>query len=282
MLYVNRTGKQLLQLLRAETKNIKHATKTLSKVLVLLSAMTTEQSKDVSYFDVILPMFRPAKNWDTEVYQKFSQISDSLPLPVRLILVNDGTGKELIQQGVERLTERITHFTFIDSQPNRGKGYALRKGVAASEAPYIILTDIDFPFTQKSILDIGEALTDQGADLAVGQRDDSYYQNIPTSRRRLSRALATLNKYLFKLPVRDTQCGLKGLSAEGRRLFLQTTIDRYLFDLELILLARRKPHIHIIPVPVTLNAGVQLSRMRANVILPEMWNLIKIMTKQWM
>ncbi len=245
--------------------------------------MATEQYKGSPYFDIVLPMFRPPIGWDDEVYQKFSQLKDNLPHPARLILVNDGTAKELIQQGVERLTQNIPYFTFIDSHPNRGKGFALRKGVQASNAPYILVTDIDFPFTQKSIVDIGKALTEQGADLAVGQRDDSYYQNIPPSRRRLSRALATLNKYLFRLPVRDTQCGLKGLSGQkGRGLFLQTTIDRYLFDLELIFLARRRPDIHIIPIPVTLNPGVQLSRMRANVILPEMWNLIKIMTKQWM
>ena len=77
-----------------------------------------------------------------------------------------------------------------------------------------------------------------GADVAVGVREEAYYAQIPPARRWVSRLLRRLIRHVLRLPVDDTQCGLKGFNETGRHLFLRTT-KRYLFDLEMLFMAAR-------------------------------------------
>ena len=65
---------------------------------------------------------------------------------------------------------------------------------------------------------------------------------------------------LLRIPTDDTQCGLKGFNQVGREVFLSTTIQRYLFDLEFIFLAAQK-NLRIATEEVQLRPDVILSKM---------------------
>ena len=82
-------------------------------------------------------------------------------------------------------------------------------------------------------------------------------------------------RILFNIPTTDTQAGLKGLSLKGRDLLLQTKINRYLFDLELVK-SCSKHHLKIIELPVSLKEGVVLSAISYRVLFTELLNLFRI------
>jgi hypothetical protein len=79
--------------------------------------------------------------------------------------------------------------------------------------------------------------------------------------------------------VTDTQCGLKGFDNLGKSIFLTTTIDRFLFDLEFLSLAGKNKLVYTYSVPVELNEGVVFSRMGWRVVASELQNLLRIVLR---
>ena len=96
----------------------------------------------------------------------------------------------------------------------------------------------------------------------------------------VSKILQRFIKILFpSLPVSDTQCGLKGMNEKGKNIFLQTKINRYLFDLEFILYSS-KNHLKIRAIPVELREGIVFGRMNYKILLHESKNLWNILRKK--
>lgn len=230
--------------------------------------------------DLILPCYNPLGNWEEEILESLKAIDQLSPgIQINIILVNDGSSPTLSPEKIERLTNQIAHFTFIDSQPNKGKGHALRVGIQQSQHQICMFTDIDFPYTAESFYSLYKALLEENCEVAVGIRDNSYYAQTPFSRKLVSKLFKTLLKTFFRLKIADTQCGLKGFKQTGKSLFLQTTINRYLFDLEFIKLASRKVPKQIRGIPVELKEGVVFSKLNTRILLQEGWSFLRIFFK---
>jgi hypothetical protein len=87
--------------------------------------------------------------------------------------------------------------------------------------------------------------------------------------------LRLLIRFFIQIPTDDTQCGLKGFNIKGKEVFLSTSIDRYLFDLEFIFLAAKKK-LTIQKVPVQLKKGIVLSKSNFGILSTELFNFLKI------
>lgn len=188
------------------------------------------------------------------------------------ILVDDGSSKDYI--------EAIKHLQFPNLhyhryKENKGKGFALRYGIGHSHSPYVLFTDIDIPYKNRSMLNVIEKLITQNADAIIGIRDDSYYKYIPNQRKYISKALRFINRKVLKLVVDDTQCGLKAFNSKGKEIFLSTTTNRYLIDLEFIKKLTKSKSIvktQFVNVREDLNQ-TEISNSR---IIEEFWSFLKI------
>jgi dolichyl-phosphate beta-glucosyltransferase len=127
----------------------------------------------------------------------------------------------------------------IRLRENRGKGAALRAGVLASTGARVLLTDADLSTPIEELERLEARLLD--ADVVLGSRD--LAESKITRRQSWPRELAgkTFNFFIRVFGVRgfrDTQCGFKLLRGEvARRLFAETTVDRFAYDVELVWLA---------------------------------------------
>lgn len=227
---------------------------------------------------IVLPCFHPQEGWQYRVLERYLELVAALPIelqPAQLILVNDGNRlPPLDPEALKWLQQQLPDLIYQSHTPNRGKGYALRQGVQAATAPYVLYTDIDFPYTAESTLDVASALL-QGQPVVVGVRPPDYYAQVPPFRRWLSRRFRAVLRRSLHLPVDDTQAGLKAFDRRGREVFLRTRICRYLFDLEFIYLCH-KHKLTVIPVPVQLRPGVQFTNMRLRILLQESLNFLRI------
>lgn len=188
----------------------------------------------------------------------------------RVLVVNDGSPRGVTDADVALLRRELPAFEYLAYPVNRGKGHALRYGVAQATAPLVLFTDIDFPYEETSVAAVLAVLRRAEADVAVGARDASYYAKVPAGRVLISKLLRRATRHLLGLAVSDTQAGLKGFNQRGRAFFLQTTIDRYLFDLEFIFLASRAAAaLRVVPVSVRLKPGVVFSTMNPRILLTE-------------
>lgn len=222
---------------------------------------------------LILPCYNPPQGWEEIVVDGYYRLREQLGVEITLYIVNDGSPNDL-KPSVNYIAQNIPSFTFIDGSTNHGKGAALRRGISKAQADYYIYTDIDLPYTISSMKLIYQALL-QGNDVVAGVKNDKYYEQTPLLRRWISKLLRFAIKNVLGLRISDTQCGLKGFNEQGRRCFLSTTIDRYLFDLEFIYLAS-KWGLHIVPIQVELRPGIVFRKMNPKILLQESRNFFKI------
>lgn len=225
---------------------------------------------------IVLPCYNPDKNWATNILIRYNEIAPLLKnYTVDIIIVNDGSSKN-IESDLLKLRNELSSCNTISYNVNKGKGYAIRKGIEQAKGNYIIYTDIDFPYTNQSFLDILEGLDNH--DITIGTRGLSYYNNIPAHRAFISKLLKFFIKTLLRIPTDDTQGGLKGMRNEIKTYFLKTEINRYLFDLEFICIAA-KNKLNIGLIPVVLNENTVVRKMNFKVVSKEMVNFFKVYTK---
>ncbi len=194
-----------------------------------------------------------------------------------MIVVNDGSATAIHKSDIALLEGAIPHFQYITYTPNRGKGYALRQGVNSSQSNYCIYTDIDFPYQEASLVELYNLLHKAHCDIAIGIKNDHYYKHVPPMRIRISKFLRWMIRTFLKISITDTQCGLKGFNAKGREQFLQTTIDRYLFDLEFIYRTDRNKTLKMQAIKVALKPGVVFSKVNWKILWEEGKNFLSIL-----
>ena len=226
---------------------------------------------------IVLPCYNPLDGWLKTIESSVTNIADQ-NIVVEVIIVNDGSSKNFSEPEVTNFFIHRPEVSVISYAENRGKGYALRQGVKQAKGEFIIYTDIDFPYTQASFLAIYNALSIDNSDVAIGIRSGEYYTHLPKMWVYISKLLRFMIRKFLRIPTDDTQCGLKGFNQKGKEIFLQTSIDRYLFDLEFVYLSARKK-VALKTVVVELREGIELSYMRWSVLLQEFGNFLKIFAK---
>ena len=130
-------------------------------------------------------------------------------------------------------------------EENRGKGAALRRGVAESRGARVLLSDADLS-TPIEELEVLERRLDGGATVAIGSRampDSDVRVHQPRHRELMGKTFNLIVRLLGVRGLRDTQCGFKLLEGDlARRLFAELRTERYAYDVELVWLARRHGH----------------------------------------
>lgn len=231
--------------------------------------------------EVIVPCYNPPPDWEEALAQRFDVFRAAVAGrfgSVSLTVVNDGSPRNATPEHFERLKQLLPGASNIVSYTeNRGKGHALRQGVRASESDFLLVTDADFPYTIESMVRVAEVLLERGG-IAAGNRDTAYYDRVPMFRRWLSKALRWVLRWVLRQPVDDSQCGLKAFDHKGKAVFLKTTIDRFLFDLEFLMLANGR--VSVTPVPVQLRDGVVFSKVGLSVLMTEGRNFLKLLFKK--
>ena len=92
------------------------------------------------------------------------------PYTAELIIVDDGS-----TDGTLELARRVTdpRVRVIAQASNQGKGAALRRGLAAATAPYVIVQDADLEYDPEDFERMIGPLVDGRADVVYGNRFDS-------------------------------------------------------------------------------------------------------------
>jgi dolichyl-phosphate beta-glucosyltransferase len=135
---------------------------------------------------------------------------------------------------------RVPNVELLTYRPRRGKGHAIRVGVAHARAALVCFTDGDLPY---SLDHLGRLVAALGAhDLVIGRRDrrDPTERILRRPRWMMGRCFNRLARLALGLPHPDTQAGLKGFRREvARALFARQRVRGFGFDVEVLYLARR-------------------------------------------
>ena len=224
---------------------------------------------------VIIPCFNPEPNWLNKLLVAVATIEKQLNnVSIEWLIVNDGsiTGFDE-SEVIEAIAE--SNIKLLSYHKNQGKGAAIRFGAQNAKAGVLMFTDIDFPYRNEDFVAMYHRIAKGDIDVLVAGRDESYYKQIKGSRRLVSKLFRGLIKLVFNIPISDTQAGLKALSIKGKEVLLATTINRYLFDLELIKRAHKNGLV-VQQLPVQLKEETVLASLSFGILFSEFKNLIRI------
>ncbi|NDZ80150.1 glycosyltransferase family 2 protein [Streptomyces sp. SID10853] len=167
---------------------------------------------------------------------------DGRPGSWELLVVDDGSadGTARIAREAAAADPRVR---LVSSPGNRGKGHALRLGVAASKGVRVLVADADLATPIEEL----DRLTDEletGYEAAVGSRahpDSSVEVHQGRLREWMGRMGNRLIRAVAVPGIRDTQCGFKLLDGDkAREAFADARLDGWGIDVEILQYFRRK------------------------------------------
>ncbi len=166
------------------------------------------------------------------------------PFSSEIIVVLDGPTDATLDI-VRSVARDVPQLKILDRKDNRGKGYTVKEGMLAAKGEVRLFCDADNS-TDIAHFDKMKPLFDQGYDVVIASRNA---KDVPEALQVISqawykRAIGRLGNRIVQIAVVpgiwDTQCGFKAFRAEAaERIFAQTTIDGWGFDIEVLALAQR-------------------------------------------
>ncbi len=169
-----------------------------------------------------------------------------------IIVVDDGSTDNTAQVVVDYKPE-ITNLKMIRYPKNRGKGYALRKGVLASTGDAILLTDADLSTPIEGLPRLLPLISSQEYDGVIGSRalkSSTLIRKQPWWRQGMGKVFNKIVRFMVLDDFLDTQCGFKIFSGDtARSLFKDARIDRFAYDVEILVMAQKRGY-RILEVPV--------------------------------
>ncbi len=189
---------------------------------------------------LILPAYNEAQTIGHTVEEAAEYLAGSTPDYEVIVVAEGDDGTAGV---VEKMAGTNPKLRVIGGRQRRGKGHAIRQAVAIAQKDVVGFADADNK-TPIDELDKLLPLLREGYDLAIGSRalDSSRIERSQRAYRRVGsqvfRRLMHLATGLRDIP--DTQCGFKFFRREvARDLFARQRIDGYMFDVEILYLAKR-------------------------------------------
>ena len=207
---------------------------------------------DIKLISVIVPAYKQEITIAGDL-QKIKEVLEKLRYPSELILVVDGKVDKTFKQAL-KFAERNSNVKVIGYDHNKGKGYAIRFGMAESKGELIGFIDAGMDLNPQGILLLLEQFEFHNADIIVGSKrhhlSKVYY---PWQRKILSFGYQMLVWLLFGLKVKDTQVGMKFFKREVlEKVLPRLLVKRFAFDVEMLAVANALGYKRIYEAPVDI------------------------------
>ncbi len=188
-------------------------------------------------------MVVPAYNEEDRIRPSLERLAEyysAQDYPWDVAVVSDGS-KDSTNKIVEEFVATHSNFKLVAYSPNRGKGYAVRKGILEAAGDWILFCDADLATPQEETDKLLKHMHD-GADVAIGSRplkDSKLEIRQPWYREFLGRCFNKAVQTLAIKGIDDTQCGFKMFTrASAQDIFSRCKLDGFSFDFEALMIAR--------------------------------------------
>lgn len=210
----------------------------------------TEKNKLLS---VIVPAYRQEKTIVDDLLNIESALKHS-HYDYEIICVVDGKVDRTFEKARRIKSSEIT---VIGYEQNRGKGYAVRYGMARAKGERIAFIDAGMDINPKGLPMLLEHMNWYNSDIIVGSIRHSASKVIgyPFKRKIFSIGYHLLTRLLYGLKITDSQRGIKIFKREVlERVLPRLIVRRFAFDIEMLAVANRLGFKRIHDGPVEMDA----------------------------
>lgn len=185
-----------------------------------------------------ISVIMPAHNEGNRIYENLTKTHKVLKrtfISHEIILVSDGSKDNTVSEA-RRASMDIGSIKVLEYNNNTGKGHALKSGFGYVKGDLVAFLDADLDIHPRQIQTLYHNMNKTNADVIIGSK---YHRaskvNTPKRRKLISLIYKIILFVLFRLPLRDTQAGLKLFKTEVlKRVFPKTLCKRFAFDVELL------------------------------------------------
>jgi dolichyl-phosphate beta-glucosyltransferase len=188
---------------------------------------------------IVVPAYNEAGRIVSTI-QAIGQYLDARDMTGEIIVCADGT--DGTRENAVEWSRSDPRISVLGSEERRGKGRGVRQGVLRAAGELIGFVDADY---KTPIEELDKMLPEfaRGADVVIGSRKmagSCIDVPQPLHRRLGSSAFHAVMGHLVGLQgVSDTQCGFKFFRGRvAHKLFSLQQVDGYMFDVEILRLAR--------------------------------------------
>jgi hypothetical protein len=206
-----------------------------------MAALTRENHPEGPVTSLVFPTYNPGPLID-RTWREVRAFLARAPGKWEVLFVCDGCTDGTAEHLARLVPPAEARVRILSYTPNRGKGYAVRQGLLAATGRWRLFTDVDLAYSFEDVVRVAQTLQ-AGIDVAIGSRlhADSrlvlppHLQGYAFRRHLQSQFFSRLVRWLLPLAQRDTQAGLKGLSADAARCVLpRLRCNGFGFDCEML------------------------------------------------
>lgn len=195
------------------------------------------------YIDIsiVIPAYNEANRLPSFLEKLIAHCNNST-MRYEIIVFDDGSNDNT-SEAIQKYKTTFPNLHIMGIHRNRGKGYAVKKGLLSAQGKVCGFLDADGSVQPQEIEKNIHYILDDGYDIFIGSRAKLAHEQIIEAKwyRILIGTVFNffLNSFLFK-EFRDTQCGFKLFRREViEPLFSRSYLQGFGFDIEILYLAHK-------------------------------------------
>lgn len=213
------------------------------------------------FLSLIVPTYKQPRTIRKDLKNIDKVLKESMPnLNYEIICVVDGEVDKTLKEAKRARSKRIK----IVSYPhNRGKGYAVRFGMARAKGDLISFLDAGMEISPASIMMLMAHMQWYNADIIVGSKRHPVSRvNYPLFRHILSIGYHICVKLLFGINLTDTQSGIKVFKRKViEKVLPRLLVKKYAMDIELLAVSKYIGFKRIYEAPIEVKFDKRTSRI---------------------
>lgn len=219
---------------------------------------------------VIVPAFRQEKTIKQNLENIHTVLEKGLQnYDYEIICIVDGTIDGTLKEAKKLRRRKIR---VIGYKRNRGKGYAVRFGMARSRGSLVSFLDAGRDISPKGIMMLMAHMEWYNADVIIGSKRHPVSRvNYPFVRHAFSIGYHLMVKLLFGLPLTDTQSGIKIFKRKVlEKVLPRLLVKKYAMDVEMLAVAYHLGFKRIYEAPIEIN----FRKIESNISWPSVWQML--------
>lgn len=206
------------------------------------------------FLSVIIPAFNEEARLPITLTATRDYLLRNFPQDSEILVVDDGSSDNTSGVAANFAAKHPdTALKVLSYGGNRGKGYAVRYGMLHASGEWRLFCDADLATPIEEYAVVFDRMSADNCEIGIGSRPLRASQLVvhqPWYREMLGRSFNKVVQALAVPGIQDTQCGFKIFSAKSaQEVFELCKIDRYAFDAESLLIAKRLGY-RIAEVPI--------------------------------
>lgn len=208
----------------------------------IVSQWLETKRPDIPFVSVVIPAYKEEKRLPTSI-DVIRQFLTRYPLPIEILVIVEKSPDRTVDVGLAAAAGH-PQIQVIDNQVQRGKGYAVRSGMARAQGEITFFMDADLSTPLYEVIRFLDYMrTHPEADIVIGDRVKAIARDAggrSPLRRMLTAGFKTIMHLASPLKFEDTQAGFKAFRRTARDVvFANQELNGFAFDVEVLILAQQ-------------------------------------------